>query len=309
MTIPKRLIALLLAVALAGAACNGGDDEATTTSAEQATAAAADPADETADSTSSSDPEPDSEIVSEPEADPDAVVDGDMCAATKRLIDEIAVFTGLSYGDAGAMRTSMEGLLVEMQAVAAAAPTAALQSSSAQLLDAWQPWHDAMAAVDFDFFALDPSVFELFDDGTSGPAAFEANSETVLGYAVEHCGVSQATIDAATGADNPGAGFDDDGDATLVDTGVRMEIVIDGDTLVFTDGFCGAGTDGLIVGSWTADGTTVSLIFDPSGAQDSLRTVSVEGPDGASGAQVEIEYGDGQGVFQSGRYSGSFTCE
>ena len=53
---------------------------------------------------------------------------------------------------------------------------------------------------------------------------------------------------------------------------------------------------------------TVSLLLDTND-EANLRTISVEAPGSAGGAQVDFEYSDGAGTFSSGRYQGSFTCE
>lgn len=244
------------------------------------------------------------------DVDPSAVVDGAACPAMKNLIDEIGNLNDQSYADADAVREAMTRTLTAMERVAATAPTPEVADGIAFALGAWRPWHEEMMAVGYDFFALEPRVFEMLDDPEFGPEAFAARSDDVLSYALENCGVSQATVDAATGADRVGAvvDLDDPGaDPVLVETGVHMSVVVDGEQLTMERGFCDVGAEGVLVGSFEAGDTKVTLLYDTAG--EGLATVSVERPGSAGGAQVEVEYGDGRGAFRSPRYVGTFTCE
>ncbi len=212
-----RLLILPLAAALLSVGCLGQGDDS------QAVAAAADNpvgqegdsgtdqrTTELAEDEAAEPAETEDETVETVEAadEPAVVIDGDACAAMKVLIGEIDRFNGQSFTDPEALGQSFEATSRALRGVRDTAPTGEIEATASDLLAAWTPWQEAFAAVDYDFLAIPPETFDALmaeNDLLGDPEAFTENSNRLLAYAVDNCGVSQERVDMATGNDNQGA--------------------------------------------------------------------------------------------------------
>jgi hypothetical protein len=187
----RRLAALLIPAALVLAACGGDDTSAPTTN----TVADAD-SDAPADT---ADPAP---------AQPGEGSSSEYCRLF-RTFEEEDPFENLD-DDAGSFRdgfTQAQRVLEDIQAIA----PAEIRGDFATIAEGFKQLNEALAAVDYNFFALDESALAGFEDDS-----FEEASERIDEYNERVCGIPRDDFGDDPGDVDLGEGFDDDSMKALI---------------------------------------------------------------------------------------------
>jgi len=242
-------------------------------------------------------------------SDSTAIVDGEACAALNDLVEAVESFNAMSFEDPTALEAGFVRSEQAMVAVRDSATSESIRFQMNDLLDAWSPWNELFASAGYEFLSIDGEEYEALVESNAllaDPAAFTAASNEVFRYGVENCGIPQRRIDAISGAS--GAPTEPDPETPLVDTGVSLTVSIEGTPTEFSTGFCDVAPSGQLVGSWEQNDATVTILFDTTGGEGDLGTISVSAPGTAGGAQIRVAYDAGRGTFDSPKYEGQFTC-
>jgi hypothetical protein len=198
----KRLAALLIPAALVLAACGGDDDTAATTTAVAG-----------AGVTTADDSDPDAPAGTDPApAQPGEGSSSAYCNLFREF-DEEDPFENLDDDDFGGFREGfeqMQDLLEEIQAIA----PAEIRDDFATIAGGFGQLRDALEAVDYNFFALDESALEGFED-----IRFEEAGNRIDEYNERVCGISRDDFDDDFDVGDDfdfGGEFDDDSIRDLI---------------------------------------------------------------------------------------------
>jgi hypothetical protein len=193
----KRLAALLIPAAFVLAACGGGDDTSAPTTNTVAGADSDSDSDAPADA---ADPAP---------AQPGAGSSSEYCRLF-RTFDEEDPFENLD-DDPGSFRDGFSQAQRVLEDIQAIAP-AEIRGDFATIAEGFKQLNEALAAVDYNFFALDESALEGFEDDS-----FEEASERIDEYNERVCGIARDDFGDDMGNDvDLGEGFDDDSIKALI---------------------------------------------------------------------------------------------
>jgi hypothetical protein len=194
----KRLAALLIPAALVLAACGSDDDTTTIPTTNTATDTDASDADSDAPA-DDTDPAP---------AQPGEGSSSEYCRLF-RTFEEEDPFENLD-DDSGSLREGFSEAQRVLEDIQGIAP-AEIRGDFATIAEGFKQLNEALAAVDYNFFALDESALEGFDD-----ERFEEASERIDEYNEQVCGIPRDDVGDPGDDVDLGGGFDDESTRALI---------------------------------------------------------------------------------------------